>query len=196
MNIEDELICLAKLGDNNAISKLLTKYKHLVKNVARKYYLVGGDSEDLMQEGMIGLYDAILSYDMTKNDHFEAYAHLLIQRNILNAIKRDSALKFSPLNDGAHLNHQGELEHDESSFAYPMEQKTPEEILLQQERDRAFEEAMETILSDLEKRIVRLYLTGKSYSEIAALLGIRPKSVDNALSRIKKKLSFLKNQKE
>lgn len=196
MNIDEELICLSKLGDNNAMTTLLNKYKHLVKNVARKYYLVGGDQEDLMQEGMIGLYDAILSYDMTKNDHFEAYAHLLIQRNILNAIKRDSALKFSPLNDGAHLNHQGELEHDESSFAYPMEQKTPEEILLQQERDRAFEEAMETILSDLEKRIVRLYLTGKSYSEIAALLGIRPKSVDNALSRIKKKLSFLKNQKE
>lgn len=196
MNMDEELICLSKLGDSNAISKLLTKYKHLVKNVARKYYLVGGDQEDLMQEGMIGLYDAILSFDVSKNDHFEAYAYLIIQRNILNAIKRDSALKFSPLNDGAHLNHQGELEHEESSFAYPMEQKTPEEVLLQQERDHAFEEAIDTHLSDLEKDIVRLYLKGKSYSEIASSLGIRPKSVDNALSRIKKKLYFLRNEKE
>lgn len=196
MNLDEEWIMLAKLGDNNAISGLMTKYKHLVKNVARKYYLVGGDEEDLMQEGMIGLYDAILSYDASKNDHFEAYAYLVIQRNILNAIKRDSALKFAPLNEGAHLNHQGELEHDENSYAYPMEVKTPEEILLQQEKDKEFLTAIEEHLSPLEKAIVKEYLKGYSYHEIAKTLDISPKSVDNALSRIKTKLSYLKSEKE
>lgn len=196
MNLDEEWIMLAKLGDANAISELMTKYKHLVKNVARKYYLVGGDTEDLMQEGMIGLYDAILSYDASKNNHFEAYAYLIIQRNILNAIKKDSAIKNAPLNDGAHLNHQGEVERDDGNFAYPMEVMTPEEILLQQEKDHAFLQAIDKDLSDLEKKIVKEYLKGRSYVDIANTLGISAKSVDNALSRIKTKLSYLKEEKE
>ncbi len=194
--LDEEWIMLAKLGDHQAMTDLLTKYKHLVKNVSRKYFLIGGDQEDLMQEGMIGLYDAILSYDPEKNDHFEKYAYLLIERNILNAIKKDKAFKNSPLNDGARINHQAEIEKEEGKYSFALEEKTPEEYLLEKERGKLFEKVLQESLSPLEKNIVEEYLQGKSYQQIADALAITTKSVDNALSRIKAKLSTIKELKE
>ncbi len=193
-SLDQEWIILAKLGDHTAIGQLMAKYKHLVRNVVRKYFLVGGDQEDLMQEGMIGLYDAILSYDIEKNDHFEPYAYLLIERHVLNAIKKATSYKNSPLNDGARLDHQGGLGVEEGTIPLAMDSLTPEEILVRQEQERLFHEAIETKLTTLEKDIVALYLKGFSYQMIAEKLSISAKSVDNGLSRIKAKLSYLKDK--
>lgn len=194
-NIEQDWLMLSRLGDSNAISSLLAKYKQMVKNITRKYFLVGGDQEDLMQEGMIGLYDAILSYDSSKNDHFERYAYLVVERHVLNAIKKASALKNTPIGN-IRLDNQGDIELEDAHYSVPFDQKTPEETMLQQEQEKRLQQAIDNKLSDLEKSIVEEYLKGKSYQEIASVLQITPKSVDNALSRIKSKLSFLKEEKE
>lgn len=195
---EDKLIALAKSGNEQAQEQLLNNYKQLVSFVARHYFLVGGDQDDLIQEGMIGLYKAINSYDETKNDNFGAYAKTLIEHQVINAIKSDSALKNSMLNQSLNLNNQGFVSYDDeddsSIFVVPSNKLTPENLILSSEGTKNIAKEIKKVLSDYELKVLKLYLKGLNYNDIASVISATPKSVDNALNRIKTKLQFLKER--
>ena len=136
---EDNLINLAKNGDEQAQETIFNSYKQLVSYVERHYFLIVGDQDDLIQEGMIGLYKAISSYDANKNTNFSAYAKTLIERQVINAIKSDSALKHHVLNQSFALNNQGFIKYDEDeecAFLVPSNKETPENIVLSSEETK------------------------------------------------------------
>ncbi len=193
---EDKLIELAKQGDEKAQEQLLNSYKQLVSFVARHYFLVGGDQDDLIQEGMIGLYKAINTYNAEKNTSFGAYAKTLIERQVINAIKSDSALKNSILNQSFTLNNQGFVSYDEddesSIFSIPSTKHSPENLMMSSEHTKSIAKEIKKVLSDYELKVLKLYLKGLNYNDIAKQISATPKSVDNALNRIKNKLQFLK----
>lgn len=194
---EDNLIDLAKNGDEQAQETIFNSYKQLVSYVARHYFLIGGDQDDLIQEGMIGLYKAISSYDANKNANFSAYAKTLIERQVINAIKSDSALKHHVLNQSFALNNQGFIKYDEDEecvFLVPSNKETPENIVLSSEETKDIATKIVKVLSEYELKVLKLYLKGLSYNDIAVKIGATPKSVDNALNRIKTKLQFLKER--
>lgn len=194
---EDNLIDLAKNGDEQAQETIFNSYKQLVSYVARHYFLIGGDQDDLIQEGMIGLYKAISSYDANKNANFSAYAKTLIERQVINAIKSDSALKHHVLNQSFALNNQGFIKYDEDeecAFLVPSNKETPENIVLSSEETKDIATKIVKVLSEYELKVLKLYLKGLSYNDIAVKIGATPKSVDNALNRIKTKLQFLKER--
>lgn len=194
---EDNLINLAKNGDEQAQETIFNSYKQLVSYVARHYFLIGGDQDDLIQEGMIGLYKAISSYDANKNANFSAYAKTLIERQVINAIKSDSALKHHVLNQSFALNNQGFIKYDEDeecAFLVPSNKETPENIVLSSEETKDIATKIVKVLSEYELKVLKLYLKGLSYNDIAVKIGATPKSVDNALNRIKTKLQFLKER--
>lgn len=194
---EDNLINLAKNGDEQAQETIFNSYKQLVSYVARHYFLIGGDQDDMIQEGMIGLYKAISSYDANKNTNFSAYAKTLIERQVINAIKSDSALKHHVLNQSFALNNQGFIKYDEDeecAFLVPSNKETPENIVLSSEETKDIATKIVKVLSEYELKVLKLYLKGLSYNDIAVKIGATPKSVDNALNRIKTKLQFLKER--
>ncbi|HBP43285.1 MAG TPA: RNA polymerase sporulation sigma factor SigH [Clostridiales bacterium] len=194
---EDNLINLAKNGDEQAQETIFNSYKQLVSYVARHYFLIGGDQDDLIQEGMIGLYKAISSYDANKNANFSAYAKTLIERQVINAIKSDSALKHHVLNQSFALNNQGFIKYDEDeecAFLVSSNKETPENIVLSSEETKDIATKIVKVLSEYELKVLKLYLKGLSYNDIAVKIGATPKSVDNALNRIKTKLQFLKER--
>lgn len=195
---EDNLIKLAKSGNEQAQEELFNNYKQLVSFVARHYFLVGGDQDDLIQEGMIGLYKAIHSYDTNKNVNFSSYAKTLIERQVINAIKSDNALKNSMLNQSFTLNNQGFVSYDDenenSTFTIPSTKNTPENMVLSDEGTKDIAKEIVKVLSDYELKVLKLYLKGLNYNDIAVQISATPKSVDNALHRIKTKLQFLKER--
>ena len=195
---EDKLIELAKNGNEQAQEKLFNSYKQLVSFVARHYFLVGGDQDDLIQEGMIGLYKAINSYDPSKNTSFSAYAKTLIERQVINAIKSDNALKNSVLNKSITLNNQGFVSYDEDEenaiFLVPSSKQSPENLMLSNEKTKELSKEIVKVLSEYELKVLKLYLKGLNYNDIALQISATPKSVDNALNRIKNKLQFLKER--
>ncbi len=180
----DEIILLknAKNGDDFAINKILIDNKSLVSAIARKYFLLGGDSEDLIQEGMIGLFKAINNFDENRNDNFKNYAGKLIEREIISAIRRENTSKNQALNTSV-FGVEGEILHDMSY---------PEKSIITQENLRELNEKIKKDLSNFEKMVFDLYFKGYSYKDIAKELNKSPKSIDNALARIKVKLSYLK----
>lgn len=195
---EEEIIKKAQLGDNQAIETLLNSYKQLVNFVTRKYFLVGGDNDDLLQEGMIALYKAINSYDFKKNVPFNIYAKTVIERTIINAIKSDASSKNTMLNNSYGLTNQGQINfNDELDFGYTIESDnlSPELKVLSSEQTKDIVKQIKQVLSDYELKILKFYLKGLSYTQIATELGVGSKSVDNALNRIKSKLQFLKENK-
>ena len=179
-----EILKQAKSGDADAIDKLLAINKHYVVAVARKYYLIGGDKEDLIQEGMIGLFKAITSFDTTKNDNFEVYAITLIEREIISAIRRANSHSQAFLSESVLLDHDDEIADNAS----------PESDLISEENTIELTNEIFSKLSNFEKQVVQLYLKGYNYIDIASKLNRESKSIDNALSRIKKKLEFLKER--
>lgn len=183
-DIEKELIVLAKSGDNNAIDEILKSLKPLVSAISRKYYLLGGDSEDLVQEGMIGLFKAINAFDYSKNDNFKNFAMKIVEREIISAIRRESSSKNRVL--------------DESVFVEDLEQlcgeSYPEDEFLVEESYKEFSEEIYKNLSPLEKKVLKLFLKGYLYTDIAVVLKKKPKAIDNALTRIKSKLKYLKER--
>ncbi len=195
---EDNLIKLAKNGDAQASEQLLNNYKQLVSSVARHYFLVGGDQDDLNQEGMIALYKAIGTYDESKHVSFSAYAKTLIEHNVINAIKSDSSLKNSMLNQSFTLNNQGFVSYDDEDdgvmFLVPSNKQSPENLILSDEGTKDIAREIKKVLSDYELKVLKLYLKGLNYNDIAAAIDATPKSVDNALNRIKNKLQFLKER--
>ena len=190
MSDEEELE-LARQGDDDAQEYLIGKYKNFVRAKARSYFLIGADKEDIIQEGMIGLYKAIRDYRPDKLSSFRAFAELCITRQIITAIKTATRQKHIPLNSYISLN---KPIYDEDSDRTLLDVISgtrvtdPEELVISQEDFDDIESKMGEILSSLEWNVLMYYLEGKSYQDIAAGLDRHVKSIDNALQRVKRKL--------
>jgi RNA polymerase sporulation-specific sigma factor len=180
----NSLLSKAKGGDTKAIDELLTTHKHLVVSVARKYYLLGGDREDLIQEGMIGLFKAITTFDIEKSDNFSSYAVTLIEREIISAIRRANSASQHILSESVFVDTDDALSDNISV----------ENVLISEENTEELTNEIFKKLSSFERRVVEYYLKGYNYLDIASMLGKDSKSIDNALTRIKKKLNFLKER--
>ena len=194
---ELELLNNAKV-DKNALETALIYYKPLVVNVSKKYFMIGGDNEDLVQEGMIGLLGAINSFDSNKNDNFPVYAKTLIERKIINAIKVANSKKHSFLNEGLPLDNQGDvISEEEQGIKIPVNfnKNSPDKKLINLEDIKLLLKDMTKSLSDFEKKVLNLYIFGYTYKEIAKEFDKSPKRIDNAINRIKNKLQFLKKEK-
>ncbi len=197
---DEEIIEIAKGGNDSALEYLMNKYKNFVRAKARSYFLIGADREDIIQEGMIGLYKAIRDFRSDKLSSFRAFAELCITRQIITAIKTATRQKHIPLNSYVSLN---KPIYDEDSDRTLLDILSgskisdPEELIISREEFGAIEEKMGEILSDLEWRVLMAYLDGKSYQEIACDLERHVKSIDNALQRVKRKLErYLENRNE
>ncbi len=188
---DDKLIELFRGGDEKAGSELAVRYRPLVKRCTRPYFLVGGDSEDLIQEGMIGLVSSIQTYLPGSGASFKSYAELCIKRRILSAIKAASRFKHMPLN--YRLSIEAMLDEDGGKkLAESAGEKytvSPEALLIEREKRDSLYALARDILSPLEKKVLSCYLEGLSYEEIASHCEKPVKSVDSALQRIRKKLS-------
>lgn len=188
---EKKIIVLAQKGDNGAIDELFARYKKLVVSRARKYYLVGGDIDDLIQEGMVGFLKAINTFDEKKGE-FSAYAKRLINNEILNLIKKSNAKKQTIFNEHLELNNQGEIVVDETISVGVSDNISPESEFLRQENYEGLLEEIHSHLSDWENSVLNLYLEGYTHTEIQKTLNTTYKSIDNALTRIKNKLKSLR----
>jgi RNA polymerase sporulation-specific sigma factor len=188
---DDEIAIKASAGNVAAIEFLLVKYKNFVRSKARSYFLIGADKEDIVQEGMIGLYKAMRDYRTDKNASFRAFAELCITRQIITAIKTATRQKHKPLNSYVSLNkpiYDDECERTLVDIIGGEKMLNPEEIVIDQEDLSTIEIKIGEMLSDLERKVLGLYLQGKSYVEIGKTLNRHVKSIDNALQRIKGKL--------
>ena len=195
---DEQIVELAREGDNVAQEYLINKYKNFVRAKARSYFLIGADKEDIIQEGMIGLYKAIRDFRPDKLSSFRAFAELCITRQIITAIKTATRQKHIPLNSYVSLN---KPIYDEDSDRTLLDVISgtritdPEELVISREEFDDIEEKMGEILSSLEWRVLMYYLEGKSYQEIAVDLDRHVKSIDNALQRVKRKLErYLENR--
>lgn len=191
---EDEIIALAQTGNGTVIEYILDKYRNFVRAKSRAYFLIGADREDIIQEGMIGLYKAIRDYKTDSGSNFRTFADLCITRQIITAIKTATRQKHIPLNSYISLNkpiYDDERENALLDSVAEENRLDPEEIMISRERFRVIEEKIVTSLSKYESDVLRRYLDGKSYVDIAHELGKSEKSIDNALQRIKKKIEKL-----
>ncbi len=188
---DEEAVALAQSGDGAALEHLLNKYKNFVRTKARSYFLIGADHEDIVQEGMIGLYKAIRDFKPEKLTSFRAFAELCVTRQIITAIKTATRQKHIPLNSYVSLNKPIYDEESDRTLLDVISEDVPsdpEAMLIDREDLSFIEGRIGEMLSDLEKQVLALYMEGKSYVEISAAMGRHVKSVDNALQRIKRKL--------
>ena len=190
--LEDEgVVELVRGGDTEALEYLINKYKNFVRAKSRSYFLVGADREDIIQEGMIGLFKAIRDYKEDKLSSFKAFAELCITRQIITAIKTATRQKHIPLNSYVSLDKPiYDEESDRTLLDVISETKVtdPEELIINQEEYVDIELKISELLSDLERKVLSLYLDGRSYQEISEQLNRHVKSIDNALQRVKRKL--------
>lgn len=187
---DPELISLVRAGNRDVEEILISRYQRLVRVCARPLFLAGGDSEDLIQEGMMGLVAAIREFDVSAGTPFKAYAELCISRRLLTAVKSASRLKHQPLNSGIPLDDFLSEEAMPLAAGFPESgQRTTEEQILDKERVQELLTVFSRQLSDFEQQVFDLYLRGFSYKEIAAKLETTVKSVDNAVQRIRRKLA-------
>ena len=188
---DEEIVSLCHDGNTEAEEYLLNKYKNFVRSKARSYFLIGADHEDIVQEGMIGLYKAIRDYKQEKLSSFRAFAELCITRQIITAIKTATRQKHIPLNSYVSLNKPlYDEESDRTLLDIIMEGSAgnPEDLIINQENLGNIHQKINEVLSGLEQEVLAAYLDGKSYQEIAETLGRHVKSIDNALQRVKRKL--------
>jgi RNA polymerase sporulation-specific sigma factor len=188
---DDEVVEYAQSGDKLALEYLIKKYKSFVKIKSRSYFLIGADREDIIQEGMIGLYKAIRDYRVDKLASFRAFAELCITRQIITAIKTATRQKHQPLNSYVSLNRPIFSEESDRTLLDVLRSSklsNPEELFITYESYEILETSIKKMLSDLELRVLMEYLKGKSYQDIAISLKRHVKSVDNALQRVKRKL--------
>ena len=193
---DDELIEIIHKGDTQAEEKLIKRYKNFVLAKSRSYFLVGADREDIVQEGMIGLYKAIRDYEIDRLASFRAFAELCITRQIITAIKAATRQKHQPLNSYISLNKPIYDEESDRTLLDVLKGgklSNPENLFISNEKYELIERKLTEILSELEFDVLQEYLKGKSYKEIADTLDKHVKSVDNALQRVKRKVEdFLK----
>ncbi|MBR2061843.1 MAG: RNA polymerase sporulation sigma factor SigH [Anaerotignum sp.] len=197
---DEELVLMAQNGDEAAQEYLLDKYKSLVRAKSRAYFLIGADSEDIIQEGMIGLYKAVRDYNEEKNASFRSFAELCVNRQMITAIKAATRQKHQPLNSYVSLNKPVYEEESEQTYMDFLQSSSgsllnPEALLIGQENKSFLESQMVKNLSSFETRVLVLYLQGRSYFEIANVLDKPEKSIDNALQRVKKKLEKFLEEK-
>lgn len=188
---DEELIVLYHAGQAVAAEVILERYKKFVKSKARYYFLLGADKEDIIQEGMIGLYKAICNYDENRMVSFHAFADICIKRQMFSAIKTAKRHKHLPLNSYVSFSkpvYQEEADTIVSDMIATVDDGNPEKIIIDRESFAKIQDDIGKILSEFECRVLSLYLQGKTYQEIAGSLQKELKSIDNALQRIKKKL--------
>ena len=188
---DEQIVELAQDADGAALEYLLNKYKNFVRTKARSYFLIGADHEDIVQEGMIGLYKAIRDYRPEKLSSFRAFAELCVTRQIITAIKTATRQKHIPLNSYISLNKPIYEEDSDRTLLDVITEEgmsNPEEMIIDREDLTLIEGRIGQMLSDLEKDVLVRYMEGKSYVEIAGEMNRHVKSIDNALQRIKRKL--------
>ena len=195
---EETVIGYAREGNNDAVDYLMEKYKNLVRQKARRMYLIGGDTEDLIQEGMIGLYKALRDYDSEKNTSFYTFADLCISRQIYSAIKASNRKKNQPLNTYisfyAPAGKKNEETEEDISLVDVMfwnKNANPEKIVVDKEYINVIEYELERRLSRMENEVLKFYIKGYTYVQIAEMLAKSPKSIDNTLQRIKAKVTAI-----
>ncbi|KAB1440499.1 RNA polymerase sporulation sigma factor SigH [Candidatus Galacturonibacter soehngenii] len=196
---DEELISLAQNGNNQVVDYLMEKYKNFVRKKAYELFMIGGDNDDLIQEGMIGLFKAVRDYNRQKDTSFFTFADLCISRQMYTAIHASKRKKHIPLNTYislyAGISEEENDEHTLMNRVYSIHDKNPEELFIDKENEGYIEEQMQENLSTFEMQVINLYLTGMSYVRIAEILERTPKSVDNAIQRIRSKLSFILSEK-
>lgn len=188
---DETLIICIRHGDSDAQDYLISKYKNLVKVKARAYFIIGADKEDIIQEGMIGLYKAIRDFNSEKQVSFYSFAELCVTRQIITAIKAATRQKHIPLNSSISLNRTiSDTESENTYIDVLMEYRSvnPEDVFISREEKNLIEECIEEVLSVMECRVLNLFLQGKSYIEIARIISKDEKSIDNALQRVRRKL--------
>lgn len=193
---DEELIVRLHSGETEIMEYMLEKYKFLVRRVSRTLFLIGGEPEDVLQEGMIGLFKAIRDFDSEKDMSFRNFAELCISRHIYSAITASNRKKHSPLKDYVSLSKESNEDIWQQGFATAFGgfagNTNPEELVLDKEARHMVEYEIERCLSTFEKQVLQMYLDGMGYVEIAKRLGRTPKSVDNAIQRIRTKLHKLR----
>lgn len=190
-NADEMLVAKAKIGDVVSQELLINKYKGFVRAKSKSYFLIGGDHDDIVQEGMIGLYKAIRDFNSEKLSSFRAFAELCVTRQIITAIKTATRQKHGPLNSYISLDkplYDEESERTLLDVVCVSKFSNPEELLINREAFSDIEEKINEILSDFEQCVLALYLEGKSYQEISMELNRHIKSIDNALQRVKRKM--------
>ena len=187
---DEELIELAKNGNKDALDYLLKKYKDLVDMKVGKFFIIGAEREDIVQEGLIGLYKAIKSYNTEKESSFKSFANMCIERQLITAIKTSNRQKHMPLNSSISLNSNAYEDDNDMELLEKLDMQVledPLDTITKKEYYKAIEEKIDETLSDFEKQVLTRYARGESYVSIAEKLDAPVKSVDNAIQRIRKK---------
>ena len=182
---DEELIFRFKNGESEILDYLMEKYKNMVRKKARTMFLIGGENDDLIQEGMIGLFKAVRDYQPDKDATFQTFASICVDRQIYNAIQSSNRQKHQPLNSYVSLSEQGGENEEHLGDTWV---ENPESIIIDQENVENLEQEITTTLSPMENQVLEYYLAGTGYGEIAELMGKTPKSIDNALRRIRTKI--------
>ncbi|MCI5726740.1 MAG: RNA polymerase sporulation sigma factor SigH [Clostridium sp.] len=196
---DEEIVIEAKNNNSLAQEFIISKYENFVKAKAKSYFLIGADKEDIYQEGMIGLYKAIRDFNPDKLTSFRAFAEICVTRQIITAIKTATRQKHIPLNTYVSLNKpifEEESERTLLDVLASLKITDPEELVISEEQMEYIQSEIKNVLSDLEQEVLKSYLDGKSYQEIACDLDRHAKSIDNALQRVKRKLEKCLNIKD
>lgn len=191
---DEEVVHLAKCGHIGATEFLITRYRPLVENKAKAYFVIGADREDVIQEGMIGLYKAIRDFRNDRLSKFRPFAELCVTRQIITAVKTATRQKHVPLNGYVSLNRSLTGETSDGSLLDVLPDQvseTPEQAIFSERLPQNLHEMVRHVLSDLERCVLRCYLEGMSYREMSRELKCHTKSIDNALQRVKRKVGIL-----
>ena len=190
---DEELIEKLRAGDAEIADYIMEKYKPLVRKKSNAVYLIGGETEDLIQEGMIGLFKAVRDYNPEKSASFFSFAELCINRQIYSALEASNRKKHSPLNNYVSFSSQQEAEDMNLEEVISDQNLSPEQVIIEKEHKQEFFTRLEEKLSTMEKKVLYLYLEGNSYIRIAEMMEKTPKSIDNTLQRIRAKVKLLKD---
>jgi len=196
---DEKVIEVIQSGDNMALNYMMNKYNDLVNMKASKFFMVGSERDDIVQEGMIGLYKATKSFNTQKQNSFKTFANLCIERQLITALKTSNRQKNIPLNSAFSLNQAAYEENDDMSVLEILDTKTAEDpldTLTKKEYYNSIENQIDESLSDFEKQVLYYYKQGKSYASIAEKLNTKVKSVDTAIQRIRKKANKIKRNME
>ena len=192
---DETLIDIYRKGDEAAIEVLFERYKDIVRKKAKAMYLAGGDSDDLIQEGMIGLYKAVRDYDDTKEAAFNTFASMCINRQLINAVAVSNRKKNIPLNTYVSFDMPAYPDEDNETrlvdILKPESEQNPEKLFIDMEYSDSFKKKLFDRLSSFEKQVLQLYMEDNDYRQIAMLLGKTPKSIDNAIQRIRAKANSI-----
>ncbi len=192
---DETLIDIYRKGDEAAIEVLFERYKDIVRKKAKAMYLAGGDSDDLIQEGMIGLYKAVRDYDDKKEAAFKTFASMCINRQLINAVTVSNRKKNMPLNTYVSFDMPAYPDEDNETrlvdILKPESEQNPEKLFIDREYSDSFKKKLFDRLSGFEKQVLQLYMEDNDYRQIAMLLGKTPKSIDNAIQRIRAKANSI-----